>query len=301
MQIELHNINKTYKKGNQVLSNINLSLNSGVTGLLGPNGAGKTTLMRIMTTIIKETSGSITFDGKKLTQDTLAEFRGKIGYMPQEFGFYPNFTVFDMIDYYYSLNGSRENTKQKILKYLELTNLQKYSKRKMKNLSGGMKRRVGLIQAMIKEPDLLIIDEPTAGLDTEERRNIRQLLMHYGKEHNVLLSTHLIEDIENTCGNIILLEEGTIKYNGSIQQMIQAAQNHIYTTSYYEDNEISEINDSQIINKTIHDGKTFIRFFSKDELNFPKTQPNLEDAYFYMKGCKYADTEHNKIGDKRNT
>ncbi|MNW41973.1 putative ABC transporter ATP-binding protein YxlF [compost metagenome] len=301
MKIELHNINKTYKKGNEVLSNINISLNKGVTGLLGPNGAGKTTLMRIMTTIIKESSGYITFDGKKLAQDSLEEYRVKIGYMPQELGFYPNFTVFDMIDYHYSLNGSKEDTKKKIMDYLELTNLQKYSKRKMKNLSGGMKRRVGLIQAMIKEPDLLIIDEPTAGLDTEERRNIRQLLMHYGKEHNVLLSTHLIEDIESTCGNIILLDEGKIKYDGSVQQMIQIAKNHIYTTSYYEDNEITGINDSQIINKIMNDGKTEIRFFSKDELNFPKISPNLEDAYLYLKGCKYADAKNNEVGDKRNT
>ncbi|MBT2291478.1 ATP-binding cassette domain-containing protein [Paenibacillus albidus] len=301
MEIELRNINKIYKKGNPVLTDINISLKRGVTGLVGPNGAGKTTLMRIMSTIIRETSGSITFDGKKLIKDTLEEFRNKIGYMPQDFGFIPNFTVFDMINYYYSLNGSKKDTEKKIMKYLEMTNLQKYSKRKMKNLSGGMKRRVGLIQAMINEPDLLIIDEPTAGLDTEERRNIRQLLMEYGKEHSVLLSTHLIEDIENTCSNIIIIEEGEIKYDGSIQNLIQFSENHIYTTSYIECIEIPGIDESKIINRTIIGEQTVIKFFSNDELDFPSPPPSLEDAYLYIKGCNYDFAKHIETKHKSNT
>ncbi|AWB43811.1 ABC transporter ATP-binding protein [Paenibacillus sp. CAA11] len=295
MEVKLHGITKIYKKNNPVLRDANVTLDHGVTGLLGPNGAGKTTLMRIMATIIRESSGHITFDGKELNKNNLDEYRSKIGYMPQEFGFIPNFTVFDMISYYYSLNGSKGDIKPKIIKFLEMTNLQKYANRKMRNLSGGMKRRVGLIQAMINEPDLLIIDEPTAGLDTEERRNIRRLLVEYGKTHAVLLSTHLIEDIENTCSNLIMLEEGVIRYEGDVQRLIHIAENHIYTTSYIEHMENPGIEESQIINKTMNGDKTVIKFFSNEALNFTPVSPTLEDAYLYIKGGNYDQFKSSEI------
>lgn len=206
--IELLNVSKIYKNETVALDNISLNIGKGVFGLLGRNGAGKTTLLRILTTIIKPTKGEV-------------NILGNVGYMPQEFGFYKEFTVKEIMEYICILrNIDYKRNKVSIEILLENLNLKAQENKKYKNLSGGMKRRLGLAQAMIEEPEILIVDEPTAGVDPQERIRIRNLLLDYGKTHTVIFSTHIIEDIEHICTNLAILDYGKLLFCGSLDSAI---------------------------------------------------------------------------------
>ena len=206
--IELLNVSKIYKNETVALDNISLNIGEGVFGLLGRNGAGKTTLLRILTTIIKPTKGEV-------------NILGNVGYMPQEFGFYKEFTVKEIMEYICILrNIDYKRNKVSIEILLENLNLKAQENKKYKNLSGGMKRRLGLAQAMIEEPEILIVDEPTAGVDPQERIRIRNLLLDYGKTHTVIFSTHIIEDIEHICTNLAILDYGKLLFCGSLDSAI---------------------------------------------------------------------------------
>lgn len=206
--IELLNVSKIYKNETVALDNISLNIGNGVFGLLGRNGAGKTTLLRILTTIIKPTKGEV-------------NILGNVGYMPQEFGFYKEFTVKEIMEYICILrNIDYKRNKVSIEILLENLNLKAQENKKYKNLSGGMKRRLGLAQAMIEEPEILIVDEPTAGVDPQERIRIRNLLLDYGKTHTVIFSTHIIEDIEHICTNLAILDYGKLLFCGSLDSAI---------------------------------------------------------------------------------
>ena len=206
--IELLNVSKIYKNETVALDNISLNIGNGVFGLLGRNGAGKTTLLRILTTIIKPTKGDV-------------NILGNLGYMPQEFGFYKEFTVKEIMEYICILrNIDYKRNKVSIEILLENLNLKAQENKKYKNLSGGMKRRLGLAQAMIEEPEILIVDEPTAGVDPQERIRIRNLLLDYGKTHTVIFSTHIIEDIEHICTNLAILDYGKLLFCGSLDSAI---------------------------------------------------------------------------------
>lgn len=206
--IELLNVSKIYKNETVALDNISLNIGKGVFGLLGRNGAGKTTLLRILTTIIKPTKGDV-------------NILGNVGYMPQEFGFYKEFTVKEIMEYICILrNIDYKRNKVSIEILLKNLNLKAQENKKYKNLSGGMKRRLGLAQAMIEEPEILIVDEPTAGVDPQERIRIRNLLLDYGKTHTVIFSTHIIEDIEHICTNLAILDYGKLLFCGSLDSAI---------------------------------------------------------------------------------
>lgn len=206
--IELLNVSKIYKNETVALDNISLNIGKGVFGLLGRNGAGKTTLLRILTTIIKPTKGEV-------------NILGNVGYMPQEFGFYKEFTVKEIMEYICILrNIDYKRNKVSIEILLKNLNLKAQENKKYKNLSGGMKRRLGLAQAMIEEPEILIVDEPTAGVDPQERIRIRNLLLDYGKTHTVIFSTHIIEDIEHICTNLAILDYGKLLFCGSLDSAI---------------------------------------------------------------------------------
>lgn len=206
--IELLNVSKIYKNETVALDNISLNIGNGVFGLLGRNGAGKTTLLRILTTIIKPTKGEV-------------NILGNVGYMPQEFGFYKEFTVKEIMEYICILrNIDYKRNKVSIEILLKNLNLKAQENKKYKNLSGGMKRRLGLAQAMIEEPEILIVDEPTAGVDPQERIRIRNLLLDYGKTHTVIFSTHIIEDIEHICTNLAILDYGKLLFCGSLDSAI---------------------------------------------------------------------------------
>ena len=212
MELDIDRISKQY--GSKIaVDRISLKLKEGVHGLLGANGAGKTTLMRLLCGILKPTAGSISLDG--ISVDT-EEYRAQIGYLPQDFGYYPDFGGMDFLLYLGALKGlDRRDAKEKAEELLALVGLKEMGKKKIKTYSGGMKQRLGIAQALLGDPHLLVLDEPTAGLDPKERVRFRDLIAGLGEERIVLLSTHIVSDIEHIAGNILMMKSGQLIYQGS--------------------------------------------------------------------------------------
>lgn len=211
MELVINRLSKQYK--NKIAADrISVTLHRGVYGLLGANGAGKTTLMRIICGILKPDSGTVSFDGIDVSQE---EYRSVLGYLPQDFGYYPEFTGKDFLLYMAALKGlEKPLAKRKADELLTLVSLQNVAKKKIKTYSGGMKQRLGIAQALLNEPKLLILDEPTAGLDPKERVRFRNLIESLGKESIVLLSTHIVSDIEHIADEILMIKEGRLIYCG---------------------------------------------------------------------------------------
>ena len=192
---------------------VSLHLHNGVFGLLGTNGAGKTTLMRMLCGILQPTSGTITFDGMDVREEG---YRAILGYLPQDFGYYPEFTAMDFLLYMAALKGlSKQPAKRRANELLELVGLQDMGRKKIKTFSGGMKQRLGIAQVLLNNPKLLILDEPTAGLDPKERVRFRNLIGQLGKDSIVLLSTHIVSDIEHIADEVLMMKDGTLIYNGT--------------------------------------------------------------------------------------
>ena len=192
---------------------VSLRLHNGVFGLLGTNGAGKTTLMRMLCGILQPTSGTIAFDGMDVREEG---YRAVLGYLPQDFGYYPEFTAMDFLLYMAALKGlPKQSAKRRANELLELVGLQDMGRKKIKTFSGGMKQRLGIAQALLNNPKLLILDEPTAGLDPKERVRFRNLIQQLGKDSIVLLSTHIVSDIEHIADEVLMMKDGTLIYNGT--------------------------------------------------------------------------------------
>ena len=214
MSIAVSNLTKKYGQ-NTVLNNLSVTISEGMYGLLGKNGAGKTTFMRILTTILPYESGSVEIYG--IPHRKTRDIRKIIGYLPQDFSLYPSLTVYEALDYCGVLSEiPKRERRERITELLEKTNLTAETRKKVKALSGGMKRRLGIAQAMLNDPKVLIVDEPTVGLDPEERVNFREMLTEYAAGRVVILSTHIVEDIEETCGVIGILHNGNLAFNGNI-------------------------------------------------------------------------------------
>ena len=193
------------------VNRVNLRLTEGINGLLGANGAGKTTLMRMLCGILKPTAGSIALDGVDVSSE---DYRAVLGYLPQDFGYYPDFTGLDFLLYLAALKGlSRSHAKRKAKELLELVSLKDAGKKKIKTYSGGMKQRLGIAQALLNDPSLLIVDEPTAGLDPKERVRFRKLIAGLGQDTIVLLSTHIVSDVEKIAGHMLMMSEGKIIFD----------------------------------------------------------------------------------------
>jgi ABC-2 type transport system ATP-binding protein len=216
LNITVNNLTKKFGK-NTALNNLSVTINEGMYGLLGKNGAGKTTFMRVLTTILPYENGSVEICG--VPHRKAKEIRKMTGYLPQDFSLYPSLTVFEALDYCGVLSEIPKKERQKrITELLEVTNLTDQSRKKVKALSGGMKRRLGIAQAMLNDPKVLIVDEPTVGLDPEERVNFREMLTSYSANRIVILSTHIVEDIEETCSVIGILNNGDLIFNGNINE-----------------------------------------------------------------------------------
>lgn len=211
MELVVDRLSKQYKNKIAV-DRVSLHLQNGVYGLLGANGAGKTTLMRMLCGILKPTGGTVTFDDKDVSTE---EYRSMLGYLPQDFGYYPEFTGQDFLLYMAALKGLRKScAKRKAGELLELVALQAQERKKIKTYSGGMKQRLGIAQALLNDPRLLILDEPTAGLDPKERVRFRNLIAEIGKQNTVLLSTHIVADIEHIADRVLIMKDGQLIYQG---------------------------------------------------------------------------------------
>ena len=227
MELKLTEVTKKYG-GFTAVDNISLTMTGGVYGLLGVNGAGKTTLMRMLCTLLKPTSGSITCDGRNIFAMD-ASYRGLLGYLPQDFGFYPDFTVRDYLRYIASIKGLRPAVAAKRTEELiRKVGLVKAADKKMKKLSGGMKRRAGIAQAMLNDPKILILDEPTSGLDPNERIRFRNLISELSEERMVLLSTHIVPDVEYIANEIWLMKDGVMVQSGTPDEVIASMPERVW-------------------------------------------------------------------------
>ena len=228
MELKLEHITKRYKDKIAV-DDVSLTLTPGVWGMLGANGAGKTTLMRMIAGIMKPTAGEILYDNISI-QSLGGEYRNIFGYLPQEFGFYPEFTVLNYLEYVAALKGlPKKDAKDKIGELLELLTLSDVRKKKIVKLSGGMKRRVGIAQALLNDPEVLILDEPTSGLDPGERVRFRNLLSKFAKERIVLISTHIVPDVEYIANKNAVIKNGKIIAVGTTQELVKMVEGKVYS------------------------------------------------------------------------
>lgn len=265
------------------LKNISLEIPVGMYGLLGTNGAGKTTLMRILTTVLPFKCGEISMQNINWKQPHLV--RNIVGYLPQKFSLYKDIKVREILYHIAVLKGLRHNKEKLVHEVLEKTNLSEYQNKKIGQLSGGMIRRIGIAQAILGNPPLLIVDEPTAGLDPEERIRFRSLLRHLSKDSIVLISTHIVEDIETTCENAAILHKGKILANGNINALANLAEGRVWSITVSLE-EYFKMSENWNIISCKHVGgnyKLHILSDNKPDGAFP-TEPSLEDGYLYLLG-----------------
>lgn len=294
MKIEIRDLTKIYPNGNQALKNINLEIEPGMFGLLGPNGAGKSTLMRILVTLMKPTSGVVLLDGKDI-QKHRKEVRSILGYLPQDFRFFTSLKTWEFLDYSAALAGlkNRKERIREVDRMLDQVGLLEVRDRSANRLSGGMKRRLGIAQALIGNPRLVIVDEPTTGLDPDERIRFRNILSNLSRNDvTIILSTHIVGDISSTCQNMALLNKGEVVFSGSPENLVKEAYGHVFKlnlTAYEYEKAKEEYNiistipvetgwEIQIVCEVPPDG------------NAVAIEPNIEHAYvYYMEHKLHAD------------
>ena len=288
MKIEIKNLTKIYPRGKKkALNGVNIEIGQGIFGLIGRNGAGKTTLMRIVATIMDATDGEIYFDGKELKANK-DEFRSSLGYLPQSTKLMPRMNIVEFLDYVCILKGikNKEERKTRIASAIETVGLVGEEKKRLGKYSGGMLRRAGIAQALIGDPMVLIIDEPTTGLDPEERLYFLNLLSKIAMERTIIFSTHITADIEHLCNNICVLEQGEVKYLGEKAEFINRINGKLYehTGSQYEEDQLRK--DTIVTSVAYVDGSPRVRYVAEAPLfegSVPVT-PTLEDAYIYALG-----------------
>lgn len=281
--IEIKNLNKFYGK-KQALYDVNLRIEQGMFGLLGRNGAGKTTLLKTLATLLPKRSGQVTVCGIPIENEK--EIRKIIGYLPQEFSMYPTMNVYEAMDYLAILSGlGKQERRERIEMLLIQVNLAESKNKKIKSLSGGMKRRLGIAQALLNHPKVLIVDEPTAGLDPEERIRFRNLLSEIAEERIVILSTHIVGDIEASCENIAVLDGGKVLYSGTVDNLLTAADGKVFTRTT-DRKELSRLKKELFITGIHTQGKHVdIRYIAENAAaDSTPCEPNIEDAYMlYLK------------------
>ncbi len=283
MQLVIENLSKTYSNGVQALKNISLTIDKGMFGLLGPNGAGKSSLMRTISTLQEADSGSIQLGALDVLSQK-HEVRKILGYLPQEFGVYPRVTAETMLDHIADLKGivDKKQRKEIVATLLEKVNLAHVKTKNLGTFSGGMKQRFGVAQALIGNPKLIIVDEPTAGLDPAERNRFYNLLSEIGENTIVILSTHIVEDVTNLCSNMAIICLGEVIAQGNPNTLIDSMQGKIWSKSIEKSEMTVYRNSFQVISTQLKLGKTQIHVLSdiRPDESFKAVEAGLEDVYF---------------------
>lgn len=295
-EIVIKGLSKSYDGKKDALNSLDLVIPNGMFGILGRNGSGKSTLMNIIATILQQSKGTVTINGIEIKNSQ--KIRQMIGYLPQDFDFYPNMKVSEVL--YYLGFLSKINQKD-FDKYVDLilrkVNLIDYKNKKVKSLSGGMKKRLGIAQAILHDPKVIIVDEPTAGLDPEERVRLRNLLSDLAENKIVIISTHIVSDIESTCNKIAILDKGSLVYKGDIPSLIQQSDDHIYEINL-SPSELESFRENDLfITKTQEiDNKLKVRFISETKVaNAKKVKADFEDAYMYFLKKQQGGLNHASI------
>ncbi len=282
MELKISGLSKTYPNGVQALKNVDLTIPKGMFGLLGPNGAGKSTLMRTIATLQEADQGNVTLDGMNVLKQK-DEVRKQLGYLPQEFGVYPKISAEMLLDHFAELKGviDKKERKELVKSLLEQTNLYHVRKKNLSGYSGGMKQRFGIAQALIGNPKLIIVDEPTAGLDPAERNRFHNLLSEIGENIIVILSTHIVDDVSDLCKNMAIINEGQLLLQGEPADLIKNVEGKIWE-KVIEKNELKEHQEKyNIISSRLYTGKIIIHAFSDiNPDSFEQVTPTLEDVYF---------------------
>ena len=282
-KLHIENLSKTYANGTKALDSISLEIGFGIFGLLGPNGAGKSTLMRTLATLQQADEGSITLDGINLLQQP-NEVRRMLGYLPQEFGLYRKISAQNLLNHLAVLKGitnkSERNTIVDLL--LHKTNLYQHRKKNLGTYSGGMKQRFGIAQALLTNPKLLIVDEPTAGLDPAERNRFHNLLAEIGQESIVILSTHIVDDINELCRQVAIINQGRLMIEGQPSDLLEQLRGKLYRKEVDQTELLSHSQQFNVISEKLHQGRPLIHVIADENpgTDFSLIEPTLEDVYF---------------------
>ncbi len=285
MELQVEHLCKSYRK-KEALQDVSFTLQRGIYGLLGENGAGKSTLMRMMATVDFPTKGNIWYDGKDIFGMD-EEYRSLIGYMPQDYSVYPGFTARDFLEYMGVLKGIPEaNLKDRIMEVLEFVNLSEVADKKVKTFSGGMKRRIGIAQAIINEPKILILDEPTAGLDPKERIRFSNIISDMGKDKIVLLSTHIVSDIEAIATELVVVKKGKVLETGNVDELVRKAHGQVWETVVSQEVYQKLRKERSVIHLKQMGKEVQVRFVGEEypEVQGSQAEPTLEDYYVFAGG-----------------
>ena len=295
-KIVIKGLSKSYDGKKDALNSLDLVIPNGMFGILGRNGSGKSTLMNIIATILQPSKGTVTINGIEIKNSQ--KIRQMIGYLPQDFDFYPNMKVSEVLYYLGFLSKINQTNFDKYVDLiLRKVNLIDYKNKKVKSLSGGMKKRLGIAQAILHDPKVIIVDEPTAGLDPEERVRIRNLLSDLAENKIVIISTHIVSDIESTCNRIAILDKGSLVYKGDIPSLIQQSDDHIYEINL-SPSELESFRENDLfITKTQEiENKLKVRFISETKVaNAKKVKADFEDAYMYFLKKQQGGLNHASI------
>ena len=283
MELQIRDLNKTYSNGVQALKNVNLDIPQGMFGLLGPNGAGKSSLMRTLATLQQADSGTATLGDIDILKDK-DKVRQILGYLPQEFGVYPKVSAINMLDHIASLKGVSNKSERKdlVASLLVKTNLWQVRNKSLGTYSGGMKQRFGIAQALIGDPRLIIVDEPTAGLDPTERVRFHNLLSEIGENTIVILSTHIVDDISNLCNNMAIINLGKVVLKGNPGELTESIKGKIWKKIIKKEELESYKANLQVISTHLKAGKTIIHVLNENQpdTTFETSPADLEDVYF---------------------
>ncbi|MBD8526886.1 ABC transporter ATP-binding protein [Pseudomarimonas arenosa] len=284
VRLSLHQVCKTYGSGSKALQGLSLSLGNGIYGLLGPNGAGKSSLMRSLATLQQIDSGSMRFDGIDLQRQP-QRLRNQIGYLPQSFGVYPGASALELLQYLAILKGVLDRTqrREQIDLLLHRTHLYADRRRAVSEFSGGMRQRFGIAQALLGSPQLLIVDEPTAGLDPQERNSFHQLLCGLAEQRVVILSTHIVEDVRHLCPRLGVLQRGQLLFDGTPAELIEPLRGRLWARALAAGEAASAPEDSVLLSFRMLGGQRQLRVFCPDQpsMAFHPAAPDLEDGYFH--------------------